>query len=1110
MRAWLRGLLAALATLATLSLGIAAPAAATDPAAPDAAAIEQRLATVNADTTLSEADRSAVAGELQAALRQLQQAASRQAEREALAATVRAAPARITAARAERAPSLPAPPATADLATLGAALAEAQSNLEAALTEQAAADRRVQALGQAPLTLPEDLAKARAALQELGPDEATAPAGSGPLADAQAQARAARRAALQARIALHEEQLRSVEIRHELAQAERDGAERRATALQDHVDALSARVSAARQTMARQELADAEALVASTADAHPLIRDSAARQAELTRELASVLQADDRTGAGVDRTQAQLAEIEALLRAAQAQLELAELSGTLARALHDRRLRLPRPADYRREAALRNRDIGEARLRQLGLGERRRQLGLPYQEARARVREADPPIAPEQQASLQQQLGSLLRAEGKLVERLDDAYGRRIALVSELGRRQQQLQQVAQTYADLLDRRLLWTADIPVFGGAVLETLPPALDTLLSPARWAELPAALVTAIATRPASALALTVPLVLLALRRRLARQEQTDALRLADIHRDSAWLTVRALAYGALRAAPWPVTVYLLGRLLWSGAGEGSFAEAWGAVLSGLAAWVFLLAFVRDIARRGGVLDLHYQWRADTRQLLRRQVMRLRLLAVPSGMLVMLGEWLAQPALRASVGRLAFLVFSLTLAAVLWRTLDPRRGAPAAYLAARPGSRLRRWQRVWHPLLTALQLVPAALALGGFYYAALELQRRLAESGSWLLAVLFVYYLVLRALAVAQRRLRLKQALASQTGDQDDAARERLDIEAVDDQARSLLGFVFSVAVAGVLLAVWADLLPALQSLDDIVLWRYHLGSDAGAATGAVTLLSVLLAAGAGAVTVLASRNLPGVLEIAVLQRLDMDAGARYAAITVTRYVIITAGVLATVNLLGLEWSKAQWLVAALGVGIGFGLQEIIANFISGLIILGERPFRVGDIVTVGGVSGNVTRIRIRATTITDFDRKELIVPNKTFITEQFVNWTLSDQILRVVIKVGLAYGVDTAAAQKLLLDVVSANPRLLPEPAPQVLFTAFGDSALEFEVRVHVRTLQDSVPARHELLMAINEALRKAGIEIPFPQRDVHLRSVSAPAAQALGGNPAAAT
>jgi potassium efflux system protein len=234
--------------------------------------------------------------------------------------------------------------------------------------------------------------------------------------------------------------------------------------------------------------------------------------------------------------------------------------------------------------------------------------------------------------------------------------------------------------------------------------------------------------------------------------------------------------------------------------------------------------------------------------------------------------------------------------------------------------------------------------------------------------------------------------------------------------------------------------------------------------------------------------------------------MDAGARYAAITITRYVIVTVGVLVAVNLLGVEWAKAQWLVAALGVGIGFGLQEIIANFISGLIILAERPFRVGELVTVGCKIVNVTRIRIRATNITDFDRKELIVPNKTFITEQFVNWTLSDQTLRAVVTVGIAYGSDTALAQRVLLDAVRANPRVMTDPPPLVLFTRFGDSALEFELRTYVRSLQDLVPVRHELHMAIDQALREAGIEIPFPQRDLHLRSVSAQAAQAIGGAP----
>ena len=299
---------------------------------------------------------------------------------------------------------------------------------------------------------------------------------------------------------------------------------------------------------------------------------------------------------------------------------------------------------------------------------------------------------------------------------------------------------------------------------------------------------------------------------------------------------------------------------------------------------------------------------------------------------------------------------------------------------------------------------------------------------------------------------------------------------------------------------LLWVWSDLLPALRALEDVVLWHY--GSTDGEA-GTVTLLTLLLALVGVVVTVLAARNLPGVLEIAVFQRTQMDAGARYAAITSSRYLIVTVGVLVVVNLLGLQWSKAQWLVAALGVGVGFGLQEIIANFISGLIILGERPFRVGDTVTVGEVSGSVARIRIRATTITDFERKELIVPNKTFITEQFVNWTLSDQILRVTVKVGVAYGSDTQRVCEILADVADANRRVARDPAPQVLFMAFGESSLDFELRVYVRQLEDRLPAAHELHMAIDQALRAAGIEIPFPQRDLHLRSVDARAGQALG-------
>jgi potassium efflux system protein len=195
--------------------------------------------------------------------------------------------------------------------------------------------------------------------------------------------------------------------------------------------------------------------------------------------------------------------------------------------------------------------------------------------------------------------------------------------------------------------------------------------------------------------------------------------------------------------------------------------------------------------------------------------------------------------------------------------------------------------------------------------------------------------------------------------------------------------------------------------------------------------------------------------------------------------------------TFGALGLRWSSIQWLVAALGVGLGFGLQEIVANFICGLIILFERPFRVGDVVTIGDQTGTVTRIQIRATTVTDFDRRELIVPNKEFITGKLINWSLSDPITRVVIPVGVAYGSDTQATEKLLLKIARENLMVLSQPEPSALFLGFGDNCLNFELRVFVRGLDNRIPVIHHSHLAIEREFRKAGINIAFPQRDIHL-------------------
>jgi potassium efflux system protein len=207
--------------------------------------------------------------------------------------------------------------------------------------------------------------------------------------------------------------------------------------------------------------------------------------------------------------------------------------------------------------------------------------------------------------------------------------------------------------------------------------------------------------------------------------------------------------------------------------------------------------------------------------------------------------------------------------------------------------------------------------------------------------------------------------------------------------------------------------------------------------------------------------------------------------------SRYVIVTVVVLVVLGRLGASWSQMGWAVAAMSVGIGFGLQEIVANFISGLILLVERPIRLGDVITIGDASGTVTRIRFRATTVRDFDRKELIVPNKEIITGRLLNWTLSDPVTRIVVPVGVAYGSDVETAMRLMREAAEENERVLEDPHPFVIFEQFADSSLSLTLRAWVGSFAARLVVRTELHQAINEKFNAAAIVIAFPQQDVHV-------------------
>jgi len=236
--------------------------------------------------------------------------------------------------------------------------------------------------------------------------------------------------------------------------------------------------------------------------------------------------------------------------------------------------------------------------------------------------------------------------------------------------------------------------------------------------------------------------------------------------------------------------------------------------------------------------------------------------------------------------------------------------------------------------------------------------------------------------------------------------------------------------------------------------------------------------------------------------ILPRYNVNRGVQESITRLVHYSIIVIGFLVLLNLLGFKLGDIAIIGGALGVGIGFGLKEIVNNFVSGLILLFERPVKVGDIIVVGQDMGEVTALGLRATTVQTFDNAEIVIPNAELITCSVTNWTLAEKRVRVKIPVGVAYGTDISKVLEILLSCANSNPTVITQPPPSALFLAFGDSSLDFELRAWIADINDRMTVASELNQDIENEFQMAGVEIPFPQRDLHLKSVDSDAIKAF--------
>jgi small-conductance mechanosensitive channel len=239
---------------------------------------------------------------------------------------------------------------------------------------------------------------------------------------------------------------------------------------------------------------------------------------------------------------------------------------------------------------------------------------------------------------------------------------------------------------------------------------------------------------------------------------------------------------------------------------------------------------------------------------------------------------------------------------------------------------------------------------------------------------------------------------------------------------------------------------------------------------------------------------AKTLRGVLAEDILPNMALPRGVANSVSTMSYYLLLMLGLMVALAAAGFHLSQLALVIGALSVGIGFGLQTVVNNFVSGLILMLERPIQPGDTIELAGTLGKVREIGMRATTLTTFEGADVVVPNGMLLSEKMINWTLSSDKRRIDIPVGVAYGNDPEQVLALLEKVAIATPRVIRKPAPTVLFTGFGDSSLNFSVRAWTNSFDDGVFVRSALAVNIHAALKAADIEIPFPQRDLHLRTV----------------
>ncbi len=844
---------------------------------------------------------------------------------------------------------------------------------------------------------------------------------------------------------------------------------------------------------------------------HPLIQTRTRENIQYSRDLQAIAAKIENYTEQKTKLDAQAIEIEDDFKSADKKISLAGLSPALGKILREQRRNLTTQDQFTLQSETIQNETALTSLEQFKIEDQLKQLtDLDSGLQQVMATQVDPKLPVEQRMMIQAELRVLLNSQKELLNKLAIDYTTYLRTLGDFDFARQQMVIQATKFASYLDENLLWVKSSDPVNVDTLAGLYHSTTWLLSPFNWMALTKDMLKVALQKPFLIFMGLLSLVVLLLTKSRAKQQlATISVNVEKIYTDSFIYTLQAMAYTLILVLPIPLFSYYLGWLLSSNIHVVDFTRAIGEGLKSASIPLLFLQFFYRLFADEGIACKHFQWQKNNVRLFRKQIAWLRFIAVITVFIISTTSASKVSLHSDNLGRLALIISMIALAVFGGRLLNPNSGLLKSFINSHPEGWLAKLRYIWYPAIIFIPLVVIGFAVAGYYLSALELQVQLIISLRLIFLVMIIHELVVRWLTLINRQLAIKNAQQKRkaafitekhptTGGEDPVIpveEQLIDIPKINAQTIRLLHVFITLSLVIGFWIIWKNILPAFSFLDRIVLWQHLVTSDNQESYQPVTLTNLLLAGLYFFIAVVSVRNFSGIMELLVFRRLAIEAGGRYAVNQLANYTLITIGFISIANELGGSWSQVQWLVAALSVGLGFGLQEIFANMVSGIILLFERPIRVSDTVTIGTVTGKVSRIQMRATTLIDWDQKEHVVPNKTFITSQLVNWTLTDTITRVEIIVGIAYGSDIELAHKVMLDTVISTPLVLAEPAPSVLISGFGENALTFSIRIFVSELAHRLPVSHDLYMRLEKVLREHKIEIPFPQRDIHIRSVA---------------